>query len=274
MQKNKAQENFSDLELTTGELYSNCFGQLNDSDEHRAAQGDLLTQQLGLNADLVRGKKCLDGGCGPGTMTYRLLTMGAKEAVGVDLQPTPKEGAYEEYKDKVKFVQASLLDLPFENDSFDLVASSGVLQHTANPEKALSEMIRVLKPGNTLYLGVYGKYGIFSWVLSFARIFTVTFPIISKSAFDKILTVLGFGPLVRYQFLDYLYVPYLDRFSPDQLKAWFIKYGMKNPRRIYNVSPEESAEFRRRGTVYTYDPRTLINRILFGYGFINMHADK
>jgi ubiquinone/menaquinone biosynthesis C-methylase UbiE len=200
--------------------------------------------------------------------------MGAKEVTGVDLMPTPKSKVFDQYKDRVKFVQASLLDLPMEDNTFDVVASSGVLQHTSNPEKALSEMIRVLKPGQTMYLGVYGKHGLFSWALSFARIFTVQFPIISRNSCDRMISLLGFGPLVRYQFLDYLYVPYLDRFSPKQLQEWFIKYGMKNPRRIYNVSPEEAAEFRRRGTVYTYDPRTLWNRFLFGYGFINMHADK
>ncbi|HEY4504721.1 MAG TPA: class I SAM-dependent methyltransferase [Candidatus Paceibacterota bacterium] len=265
---------YSEKEIVTGELYSNCFEQLNESEAHRMAQGDLLTQQLGISAEIVKGKKCLDGGCGPGTMTYRFITMGAGHATGVDLSPTPKESIFDKYKDRFSFVKGSLLNLPFADNTFDLVASTGVLQHTANPERALTEMIRILKPGNTLYLGVYGKYGIFSWVLSLARLFTVKLRILPKVAVDRLLGWLGFGPLVRYQFLDYLYVPYLFRFSPQELKDWFVKYGMVNPRRIYNVSVEEARIFRKRGTVYTYDPRTIMNRILFGYGFINMHADK
>lgn len=273
MQKNN-QTPHAALERTTGDLYSDCFSYLNNEDEHWYAHGTLLTQQLGIEQGMVEGKTCLDGGCGNGTMTYRLLSLGAQHVTGVDLHPIPKEDAFGAYGDRVTFVQASLLNLPFEDESFDVVASTGVLQHTADPERALSELIRVLKKGNTLYLGVYGKHGLFSWCLSMARLFTVTIPLVPKSFIDAVIGWMGFGPLVRYQILDYLYVPNLARFSPKQLKHWFVKYGMKNPHRIYNVSPEEAATFRSQGTVYTYDPRTLWNRFLFGYGFINMHAEK
>ncbi len=264
----------AELETTTGDLYSNCFERLNEEDKHWFAHGRLLAQQLGISENTVRQKKCLDGGCANGTMTYQFLAGGAREVVGVDLSPIPKPRVFDEFGNTVRFVKGSLIDLPFEDNSFDLVASTGVLQHTANPEKALSELIRVLKPGNTLYLGVYGKHGLFSWALSLVRIFTVKIPLIPQRTIDALISMLGLSPLVRYQILDYLYVPNLDRFTPDQLKKWFIQYGMKNPRRIYNVTPDEASEFRREGTVYTYDPRTLLNRILFGYGFINMHADK
>jgi ubiquinone/menaquinone biosynthesis C-methylase UbiE len=264
----------SEIEQTTGDLYSDCFARLNNEDKHWFAHGRLLAQQLGIDRSVVAGKKCLDGGCANGTMTYQFLAMGAASVTGVDLHPIPKEKVFDEFAGKVNFAEASLLELPFPDATFDVVASTGVLQHTANPEKALSELIRVLKPGNTLYLGVYGRFGLFSWCLWVARLFTVKLPIIPQLFVDKVIEMLGLGPLVRYQILDYLYVPNLDRFTPKQLKGWFTKYGMKNPRRIYNVTPNEASEFRGAGTVYTYDPRTLWNKILFGYGFINMHADK
>ncbi len=265
---------FKNIEETTGNLYSDCFSELNADDEHWYAHGKLLAQQIGLTPDLVRGKVCLDGGCGNGTLTYQLLEMGAARVVAIDLHPTPKKKVFDAYANKVEFVTGSLLDMQFKDNSFDVVASTGVLQHTADPERALSELIRVLKPNNTLYLGVYGKHGLFSWCLSLLRIFTVTVPIIPQSFVDYVIHSLGFGALVRYQVLDYLYVPNIIRSSPETLKKWFIKYGMKNPHRIYAVSPEEAKGFRKKGTVYTYDPRTLWNRILFGYGFINMQAKK
>lgn len=265
---------FAKIEQTTGDLYSNCFAELNKEDAHWFSHGKLLAQQLGISKDIVNGKSCLDGGCGNGTMTYRLLELGAKEVTGVDLHPIPKEGVFGQFQGRVHFVQASLLDLPFRDESFDVVASTGVLQHTADPEKALSELIRVLKTGNTLYLGVYGKHGLFSWCLSLARIFTVRIPIIPQRLVDRCIKMFSFGPLVRYQILDYLYVPNIYRFSPRQLERWFVKYGMKNPHRVYAVTPKEAAVFRKSGTVYTYDPRTFWNRILFGYGFINMQAEK
>ncbi len=49
-------------------------------------------------------------------------------------------------------------ELPFANESLDYVASSHVLEHTANPVKALSEWHRVLKPGGIVYMVVPDKH--------------------------------------------------------------------------------------------------------------------
>ncbi len=264
----------AEIEKRTGELYSACFEPLNAVDEHWFAHGRLLAQQLSIREEDIRGQKMLDGGCGNGTLTYRLLEMGAGHVTAIDLKPTPKQEVFDAYRGRVEFLTASLLSLPFPDQTFDSVASTGVLQHTADPEKALAEMIRVLKPGGRLYLGVYGKHGLFSWLLSAARVFTVQIPLIRQDFVDSIIARLRFSPLVRYQIIDYLFVPNILRSSPTQLKHWFTKYGMRDPRRVYNVSVKEASDFRHGGTVYTYDPRTLTNRILFGYGFINMQADK
>lgn len=48
-------------------------------------------------------------------------------------------------------------DLPFVDESLDYVASSHVLEHTANPVKALNEWHRVLKPGGVVYMVVPDK---------------------------------------------------------------------------------------------------------------------
>ncbi len=262
------------LEQITGDLYSDCFERLNRDDAHWFAHSKLLAQQLGITEEDIVQKSCLDGGCGNGTLTYRLLELGAREVTAVDLHPTPKSDVFERYQGKVKFVTASLLDLPFKAESFDVVASTGVLQHTADPERALSELVRVLKKGSTLYLGVYGKHGLFSWTLGLVRIFTVRLPVIRRSFVERLIGFIGLGPLVRYQILDYLFVPNIYRSSPRMLRRWMQKYGMKDIRRVYAMTPKEAADFRHEGTVYTYDPRTFWNRILFGYGFINMQAVK
>ncbi len=48
-------------------------------------------------------------------------------------------------------------ELPFASESLDYVASSHVLEHTANPVKALNEWHRVLKPGGVVYMVVPDK---------------------------------------------------------------------------------------------------------------------
>jgi len=50
------------------------------------------------------------------------------------------------------FVEASATDMPFPDNSFDLVWTVWVLEHIPNPEKALLEMRRIVKPGGHLIL--------------------------------------------------------------------------------------------------------------------------
>ena len=44
-------------------------------------------------------------------------------------------------------VKADILDLPFENDSFDIIFCNHVLEHIEDDAKAMSELYRVMKPG-------------------------------------------------------------------------------------------------------------------------------
>lgn len=66
--------------------------------------------------------------------------------VGVDLSPEASR-----FTDK-PFVCASAVALPFRDGVFDAVWSVAALEHVPDPELALVEMVRVLKPGGILYL--------------------------------------------------------------------------------------------------------------------------
>lgn len=259
------------IEKETGDLYSDCFRVLGKN--QWLAQGKLLVDQLGLSMESVRGKRCLDGGCGHGALCYELSQLGAAEVTGVDLKPTPNEGGFEGVKN-VKFAQGSLMSLPFSENSFDLVVSSGVLHHTANPEKGFSEMARVLKPGGKIILGVYGKHGLFPYVLSVMRVFTVKLPIIRKNWVSRLVNWLKIDPIWRYQVLDYLYVPILRRYSPTEVSELFVKHGIKKPERISNITAIKAKDYVSKNTSYSYDHRQLSSRLLFGHGFIVMAGIK
>jgi len=74
--------------------------------------------------------------------------------------------------------------------------------------------------------------------------------------------------------LDYLYVPILSRYTPNQLKKLLEDRGIKNVSRISNISTEKADIFNKNHTSYSYDYRAWSSRLLFGHGFIVMEGIK
>lgn len=99
--------------------------------------------------------KVLDDGCGSGGISVSLGEE-CKMAVGIDIAPRFEETAMRLARElKIKnafFIQSDGCALPFENDSFDLVISHSVIEHTDKPLKYLQEAYRVLKSGSILFL--------------------------------------------------------------------------------------------------------------------------
>ena len=162
-------KNIEKIEKDTANLYSDCFSRLNDWDDITwLKQGEMLYTNFALTPEKVQGKKCLDGGCGHGTFSYQLLKNGASEVYGVDLHKTLKAGMFDKYEN-MNFVQASLLNMPFPDNSFDLVFSIGVLHHIPDTKTAMRKCVEKVKPGG--YLLVYLYYNFENRGLLFRLIF-------------------------------------------------------------------------------------------------------
>lgn len=102
---------------------------------------------------LQPGERVLDVGCGTGAFEQRLIAAGAdNEIVGVDLSVKMLERARTKLAahPHVAFQQADAHDLPFADDRFDVVVSASTFHYFDDPERALSEMGRVLCPGGRL----------------------------------------------------------------------------------------------------------------------------
>jgi SAM-dependent methyltransferase len=104
---------------------------------------------------LASGCSLLDCGCGPGSITLGLAKRAAPGAViGVDLEVSQVEiaraSAEAEGLANVSFEVADIYALPFEDERFDMVFCHTVLCHLTKPERAISEMRRVLKPGGCI----------------------------------------------------------------------------------------------------------------------------
>ena len=101
------------------------------------------------------GLSVLDAGCGPGTITQGLAEIAAPgKVIGCDLEPGMVERAAELAQgkglDNLSFQVGNILDLPFEDNTFDVVMSCAVTEHLSDPVKAMSELGRVAKKGGVV----------------------------------------------------------------------------------------------------------------------------
>ena len=89
----------------------------------------------------LRTKSCIEVGCGRG-----LFQDLVEDYTGVDLSRTVGEYLHK------PFVACDATQLPFRDNTFDAAWSITVLEHVLDPQTALQEMCRVLKPGGLLLL--------------------------------------------------------------------------------------------------------------------------
>jgi ubiquinone/menaquinone biosynthesis C-methylase UbiE/broad specificity phosphatase PhoE len=132
----------------------------------RVAEGDLdrkrkddqhRCRHLLSFAKLSTGLRILDIGTGIGLLPILLAEDGAEAVVGIDISPEMLEQAeflrlsrLNEATARVSYRLAPANALPFRDESFDVVTSRLLLNHTRRPERILKEAVRVLKPGGIL----------------------------------------------------------------------------------------------------------------------------
>lgn len=127
-------------------------------DEFRySTESHILTN---LDAIDWKGKRVLEIGLGQGADSEQLIRRGAIYT-GVDLTEESVKRVRMRFDlkglvyDTVQ--QASVLSLPFDDDSFDIVYSHGVLHHVPEIRHASAEIARVLKPDGELIAMLYAK---------------------------------------------------------------------------------------------------------------------
>jgi SAM-dependent methyltransferase len=117
-----------------------------------------------VDRHLRRSCTLLDIGCGSGWSTSMFRQAGHR-AFGLDLHAARLDAA-------VAYVAADAQRLPFRDGVFDAVAMHTVLEHLADPARALGECLRVMGPGgrlivvgpNLLSVGVAAKYALLSTI--------------------------------------------------------------------------------------------------------------
>lgn len=126
----------------------------------------LHAMKAALGAPAFAGR-VLDAGCGEGIDLASVVLSDPCRAVGVEISDggVMASAARTSASDRARVIQGNVLALPLANAIFDGAYSYGVVHHTVDPEQAVREIARTVKPGGTILLYVYEDFSTrgFAW---------------------------------------------------------------------------------------------------------------
>ncbi len=112
-----------------------------------------------------REKKVLEVGIGAGSDFLQWVRAGA-HVYGIDLTQEAIDNVKNRlrlYNLQAKVQVADAESLPYQDNSFDLVYSWGVIHHSPDTKQCLREIVRVCKPGGTIKIMIYNRRSLFAF---------------------------------------------------------------------------------------------------------------
>jgi len=114
---------------------------------------DLVVRLLHKYATAGAQAQILECGCGPGGILGEVANRHCR-LTGIDINPRYLARARSNFGKDVAWIQADVENLPFCDQSFDIVCCIGVLSYLQNDEAAVAEIARVVKSGGVVIMAL------------------------------------------------------------------------------------------------------------------------
>ncbi len=257
-----AREEFETVEQATGEHYGNLFSEF-DEKFYFEEPVKLLRDRFERNELPIaefQGQKALDAGCGGGRYTVALKKIGFGEVVGIDISKPGLGNCRARLAQKgiegISYKEGTVLDLPFDDESFDFVFSNGVLHHTRDLVKGIHELLRVLKRGGNGFLYLIENPGGIYWDV--IEILRCVMKDVDFEYARAVFRMLGVPPNRRFFILDHIMAPINIRSTCEEIEGWLREAGASELRRL-----PRGTDFDRVEQVYQKKPHA---ELIFGMG--------
>jgi len=181
-----------------------------------------------LSEQIPHGARVLECGCGTGQLSNFLGLTWGRTVFGTDLclNSLALANSFKQMHDirSVAFLQMNLFRPAFQPESFDVVVSNGVLHHTGDPQGGFRSILRCLRPGGFIIIGLYNSYG---------RLTTDARRLVFRLTGDRLmfldprlrLVALNAGRR-RAWFRDQYKHPHESKHTLDEVLGWFDEAGV------------------------------------------------
>lgn len=190
------------------------------------------------NYEIKEGMQILELGCGTGDMWKEHIDLldNVSEIILTDFSAGMLQSAKELLgeNEHISYEVVDIQNIPYGDNSFDIVISNMMLYHVPDIHKGLAEVQRVLKENGTFYCATYGENGIIQYITSLLKAYNVQSKLNQNFTLQNGTDILSqhFDHVSRIDYEDSLKVTDID----DMIDYVYSLSAMSN---LSNVKREE-----------------------------------